>query len=173
MCNGMLQNLLWNPIAILTYQGYGVSLKAWNYFEANRPPRELATASFIFTKVQVISWLEKENCWNSALLFWLFASVIHRPLHLAVTSNFPFNAVCARAQLRPTLYYPTDCSLPDSSVHGLFMARILECVAILSSRESSQPRDRTRVSCIAGGFFTSESLGKQFVITQHNSLSSR
>ena len=37
---------------------------------------------------------------------------------------------------------------------GIFLARILEWVAIPFSRGSSQPRDRTQVSCIAGGFFT-------------------
>ena len=49
---------------------------------------------------------------------------------------------------------PMDCSLPDSSVHGILQARILERIAILFSRGSSQPRDRTQVSCIAGRFFT-------------------
>ena len=42
-----------------------------------------------------------------------------------------------------------DCSLPGSSIHGIFQARVLEWVAITFSRESSQPRDRTWVSCIA------------------------
>ena len=37
---------------------------------------------------------------------------------------------------------------------GILQARILEWVAMPSSRESSQPRDRTQVSHIAGGFFT-------------------
>ena len=46
-----------------------------------------------------------------------------------------------------------DCSLPGSSVHGALQARILEWVAMPSSRESSQSRDRNQVSCIAGGFF--------------------
>ena len=46
-------------------------------------------------------------------------------------------------------------SLPGSSVHGILQARILEWVAMLFSRESSQPRDQTQVSHIAGGFFTS------------------
>ena len=41
-----------------------------------------------------------------------------------------------------------------SSVHGILQARILEWVAISSSRGSSQPRDQTQVSCIAGRFFT-------------------
>ena len=39
-------------------------------------------------------------------------------------------------------------------VHGILQARILEWVAFLFSRRSSQPRDQTQVSCIAGGFFT-------------------
>ena len=41
---------------------------------------------------------------------------------------------------------PTDCSLPGSSVHGIFLARILEWVAISSSRGSSWPRDRPSAS---------------------------
>ena len=45
-----------------------------------------------------------------------------------------------------TLCDPLDCSLPDSSVHGLLQARMLEWVAMLSSRGSSQPRDRTCIS---------------------------
>ena len=40
------------------------------------------------------------------------------------------------------------------SVHGIFQARALECVAISSSRGSSRPRDRTRVSCILCSHFT-------------------
>ena len=59
------------------------------------------------------------------------------------------------AQSCLTLCDPMDCSPPGSSVHGILQARILEWVAIPFSRESSQPRDRTQVSHIAGGFFTS------------------
>ena len=49
---------------------------------------------------------------------------------------------------------PMDCGLPGCSVHGIFQARILEWIAISFSRGSSQPRNWTRVSCIAGIFFT-------------------
>ena len=45
---------------------------------------------------------------------------------------------------------PVDCSLPGPSVHGILQARILEWVAMPSSRGSSRPRDRTQVSRIAG-----------------------
>ena len=47
-----------------------------------------------------------------------------------------------------------ECSLPGSSVHGILQARILEWVAILFSRGSSQPKDQMQVSHLAGGFFT-------------------
>ena len=57
-------------------------------------------------------------------------------------------------QLHPTLCDPMDCSLPGYSVHGILQARILEWVAISFSRGSSQPRDWSQVSFIAGGFFT-------------------
>ena len=48
---------------------------------------------------------------------------------------------------------PMDCSPPGYSAHGILQVRILEQVAIPFSRGSSQPRDRTQVSCIAGGVF--------------------
>ena len=46
-------------------------------------------------------------------------------------------------------------SAPWTVVHGILQARILEWVTFPFSRGSSQPRDSTQVSCIAGGFFTS------------------
>ena len=52
-----------------------------------------------------------------------------------------------------TLCDPLDCSLPGFSVHGIFQARVLEWVSISFSRGSSQPRDQTQVSCIAGRHF--------------------
>ena len=47
-----------------------------------------------------------------------------------------------------------DCSPPGSLSMGILQARVLEQVAMPSSRGSSQPRDQTQVSHIAGGFFT-------------------
>ena len=54
------------------------------------------------------------------------------------------------AQSCPTLY-----NSKDDTFHGILQARILEWVAFPFSRGSSQPRDQTQVSLIAGGFFTS------------------
>ena len=55
---------------------------------------------------------------------------------------------------------PTLCDPKDYTVHGILQARILECVAILFSRGSSQPRDGTQVSHSAGRFFTSWATGE-------------
>ena len=52
-----------------------------------------------------------------------------------------------------------DYSPPASSVHEISQAKILEWVAISFSWGSSQPRDRTHISFIASGFFTSEPPG--------------
>ena len=49
----------------------------------------------------------------------------------------------------------TLCDPVDYTVHGILQARTLEWVNVPFSRESSQPRDRTQGSHIAGGFFTS------------------
>ena len=62
---------------------------------------------------------------------------------------------------------PMDCSPPGSSIHRILQARILEWVAISFSRGSSQPRDRTHVSCIAGRFFTTESHCVQMNVRLH------
>ena len=58
------------------------------------------------------------------------------------------------AQLYRTLCNPTDCSPLGSSVHEILQARILEWTAVLFTRGSSRPRDRTRVFHTAGRLFT-------------------
>ena len=50
---------------------------------------------------------------------------------------------------------PTLCDPMDHTAHGILQARKLEWVAFPFSRGSSQPRDQTQVSSVAGGFFTS------------------
>ena len=55
--------------------------------------------------------------------------------------------VCAKSlQSCPSLCDPMDYNMPSSSVHGIVQGRILEWVAMPSSRGASQPRDGTRVS---------------------------
>ena len=58
------------------------------------------------------------------------------------------------AQPCPTLCDPMGCSLPGSSVHGIFHAIVLEWIAISFSRGSSRPTDRIRISHIVDRRFT-------------------
>ena len=58
------------------------------------------------------------------------------------------------AQSCPTLCNPMDCSLPGSSVQGIFQAIVLEWIAISFSSGFSLPRVRTRVACIVDRHFT-------------------
>ena len=83
---------------------------------------------------------QEQNCWKALVESLLLPSVLM--LHF-----IKFEKV---AQLCLTL-----CDPMDYTVHGIPQARILEWVAIPFSSGSSQPRDRTQVSCIAGRFFTS------------------
>ena len=76
-------------------------------------------------------------------------------LHLSVQVNLLILGVCVCVcvcvcghSVYPTLCNPLDCSPPGSSVHGILQVRILEWVTMRSSRESSQPRDRTRISYV-------------------------
>ena len=72
-------------------------------------------------------------------------TVIHTKYHLS------FFLV----QVKVAQLCPTHCNPKHYTVPGILQARILEWVAIPFSRRSSQPRDGTKVSHIAGGFFTS------------------
>ena len=76
------------------------------------------------------------------LFFQMFWHIIIQKVKLLVS------------QLCLTLCNPMDCSLSDSSVHGILQAIILEWVAIPFSRGSSPPRDQTWVSCTADKFCT-------------------
>ena len=84
------------------------------------------------------------------ILFWMLSGASPKP--------FPDSGIEMRCsalegkmlvpQLCPTLWDPMDCSPPGSSVHGILQIRILEWVAMPSSRGSSQSRDWTCISCI-------------------------
>ena len=55
---------------------------------------------------------------------------------------------CLVTELCPTLWDPIGCSLPGSSIHGIFQVRILEWAAISFSRGSFQPRQQSWTSCM-------------------------
>ena len=99
--------------------------------------------------------------WLSPLffIFLFFISLLIVLLSLFFFIHFPLLCLCPGLFVWKNCFMsdplrPMDCSLPGSSVCGIFQARILEWVAISFSRASSRPRDRTWVSCIVGRHFT-------------------
>ena len=92
---------------------------------------------------------------NSSGLQRAYCLLMQPPcLSLFFCRGVKLSVLCLVAQSCLTFCDPIYCSPPGASVHGIFQARMLEWVAMPSSRGSSQPRDPTEVSCIAGGFFT-------------------
>ena len=79
-----------------------------------------------------------------SLWFLIVSGVEHLFVHLLAISSL----------VKVTQSCLTLCDPMDYTVHGILQARILKWVAFPFSRESSQPRDWTGVSCIAGRFFT-------------------
>ena len=114
--------------------------------------------NFYWSIVALQCWLVSEkwiNCIYISPLF-VFPSRLghHRALSRVLCAiqqvliNYPFYT-CAVTESCPALCKPMDCSLPGSSVHGIFQAEILQWVAISYFWGSSQPRDRTHVSCVS------------------------
>ena len=103
--------------------------------------------------------------WVSPISFQLFGFVLlHLKSYQGIESlgnrarkehGYNYSYVCAlfSHSLCLTLCDPMDGNPQDILSMGILQARILEWVAMSSSRGSSQPRNRTQVSCIAGGFF--------------------
>ena len=89
----------------------------------------------------VLVRLNDTNCWAKGYVYIHLNILIVPP-----TSSLRGLYVCLVAQSCLTLYHSMDCRPPGSSVPGIFQARILDWVAVSSSRESSPPRDRTGIS---------------------------
>ena len=80
--------------------------------------------------------------------------VLTKPLRRRKANHFILLCLVLVTQSCPTLHYRMDYSPPGSSVHGILQARILEWIAVSFSRGSSWFRNRSRISCIIGRFFT-------------------
>ena len=98
---------------------------------------------------------QRTACRKAQGKFWVVASILKL-----------MGMVCVHAktlQLCPALFDPMNCSPPDSSVHGILQAKILEFVAISFSRGSSDPGIKPmspEYPALAGGFFTTLLPGK-------------
>ena len=97
------------------------------------------------------------NAHTSSSVYWSWGWAESLLLLVCLPDPLFGSVVCPLLKMvsRVWLCDPIDCSLPGSSVHGLLQARVLEWVAYPFSSWSLQPRKQNRISCIAGGFFTS------------------
>ena len=124
-----------------------------------------AYASWVLSFPSFLTWYpawlcSHLHCANPSQLSLL--SFKHGPLpfgYLIRISNYHHNFV------KVTHSCLTLCDPMDYTVHGILQARISEWVASPFSRGSSQPRDRTHVSPIASGFFTSRAT--RVVLTEY------
>ena len=82
-------------------------------------------------------------------IFWLLFLLLHLLLFSPWVYSTTLVCACMHAQSCAILCNSMDCSLPDSSVHGISQARILEWVATLFSWRSFQHRDCICVSCVS------------------------
>ena len=116
------------------------------------PTPALPPAIFFF--FQILTEMTIGQAWVGAGHFCPWFCFVFLPHHEACRILVPRPEIepappAVEAQSCLTLCDPMDCSPPGSSVHGIHQARILEQVAVSSSREFSRPRDRTCISCIS------------------------
>ena len=102
----------------------------------------------------------EQTCFS--VMFWII-NILYWPYHLYfINSTLPcsmktsqYVKECTAVKVKVAQSSPTFCNPMHYAVHGILQARILEWVAFPFSRGSPQRRDRTQVSRVAGGFFTS------------------
>ena len=145
---------IWDSFSLLWLMvGFRLHSQTWFLSEAhNRLVRHMVQ------KISVSFWGERNLTirrvnWPSVVsssIGWVQAEIQTSGLFTVCYSYYIVNEV---TQSCPTLCDPMDRSLPGSSVHAIFQARILEWVAISFSRRSL-PRNWTRVSRIVGRCFT-------------------
>ena len=103
------------------------------------------------------SWtIKKADHWRSdAFELWCWRRFLRVPWTTRRSNQSILKvSVSEVTQSCLTLCDPMVCSLPGSSVHGIFQSIVLEWIAISFSRGSSQPRNQTQISHTAGRFFT-------------------
>ena len=138
---------------------FQMSIQTWD----KRMPQEALIVLLRHPFLFLLSYLM--NLISSLFYFHEYMSSASLTLH-STTQLFPqkkttlahlpwrgIAALCSLAQSCPTLW-PHGLYPASSSVHGILQARMLEWAAMPSSRGSSQPRDQTQVSCLAGDSFT-------------------
>ena len=130
------------PPADLLTQGSNPSLLCllhWRWILYHWATWEAPECVALLCKIYVLWWVTTLKVWKPE---WL------QPKQLEIYGAAPACVHAKPLQSCPNLCDPTDCSPPGSSVHGILQARILEWVAMPSSRGSFWHRDWTCVSYV-------------------------
>ena len=157
VCFGFFFFLLYSPVGSLLLSCFLICvlfLIGWYHFWF--PLFTTRSLSYIFFS---FLWTVLRVCVCAHLCFWHLSDFVFTIWDSFFVSCFVFCFVCVLWKWKSLSHVqfcvtPWNCSLPDSSVHRILQERILEWVAVLFSRGSSRPRDRTWVSYIEGEFFT-------------------
>ena len=128
-------------------------------------PLELPSSAISLTlQLELAGWAVHTSLkLNQNSLHWDFSSGTESQLRVTVTKKLFRSLISLQyflCSLTASHNLQTSHIVPSSSVHRIIQARILEWIAVPFSRESSQPRDGSQVSCIAGRFFTSWGTGE-------------
>ena len=117
---------------------------SWGGFNENNPPPQVLRISYVpdpqyFTCINhlILTTALWGHCYDSP--------IVQKKLG-------GFTAIKQKSEVKVTQSHPTLCNPMDYTFQEILQARILEWVAIPSSRGSSQPRDQTQISHIAGRF---------------------
>ena len=116
---------------------------------------KLLSLSVVYCTAKANWYYAVLSCYKILFTFFpLFWYILDTQIWVSLNSwPVPYTtliSICSmQAQLCLTLCSPVNWSPPDSSVHGISQARVLEWVAISFFRRSSQPRDQTPISCVS------------------------
>ena len=119
-----------------------------SYVTHPEPSRRLSSSSCFKQKVLIYEWWRSSSSTKNNECIVIAGTLLYA---LQIISNL---FLLTSLQKCKSFSYVWLFETPWT-VHGTFQARILEWAAFPFPRESSQPRDWTQVSCMAGGFFTS------------------
>ena len=127
----------WAHLQIVSSENYRILELCWSYVLSRFSyVRLFAILSTLALQAPLSLGFARQGYWNG--------------LPYPPPGDFPdpeIEITCAQSW--PTLCDPMDCSPRGSSAHGMFQARILECVVISYFRGSFRPREWTRIPCVS------------------------
>ena len=109
----------------------------------------------VLTSLRLSNYIHGQDAMLLTFFFLLLYLSFNVSFPLSFTFKFTNPIFCFVCKVKIAQLCPTLCDSMDYTAHGILQARILEWVAVPFTRGSSQPKDRTQVSHIAGGVFTS------------------